>query len=135
MRDRALLAMGMVALAAGVWILPAHADEQAVLRRAFQTLDQNGDGTVTEDEFEQNKVKVFFSGLEEFRRDHSLAFEETVLSREAFDAADTNGDGRLSGSEWVLAPFAQYGTYDPNGSGAVTREEFARSVAPFLRAS
>jgi Ca2+-binding EF-hand superfamily protein len=103
------------------------------LQAAFDTLDGNGDGVLTREEFDQNKVKVFFSTLQEMARDKSLDFEETRLTRSAFDAADTNGDGKLSGAEWVLADFGQFETYDPDGDGAITYEEFAVRVRPFLR--
>lgn len=122
---------GAAVLAAGL----AVAQDEQSLREAFAILDQNGDGRVSEEEFAQNKVKVFFSGLETFRRDRTLAYEQTRITREAFEAADTNGDGKLAGAEWVLAPFAQYTTYDPDGNGAITYEEFAAGVAPYLRDS
>lgn len=111
----------------------AAAQDARTLRGAFETLDQDGDGKVTEEEFAENKIEVFFSGLQAFGRDHTLTYEETRITREAFEAADTNGDGKLAGAEWALAPFAQYTTYDPDGNGAITYEEFAAGVAPYLR--
>lgn len=107
--------------------------EEANIRSVFEVLDSNGDGVVTRAEFEQNKVKVFFTTLEEMSRDKSLDFEDTRLTREAFDAADNDGDGKLSGAEWVLSDFGQFTTYDPDGNGAITYEEFAEGVRPFLR--
>jgi Ca2+-binding EF-hand superfamily protein len=132
---RVRTAWAMVVLIVGAGLAPGilgAADDRS-MRQAFETLDGNGDGIVSQEEFDQNKVKVFFSTLEEFRRDRMLSFEETRLSRAAFDDADTNGDGKLAGAEWVLAPFAQYTTYDPDGDGAITYEEFAAGIAPFLR--
>lgn len=109
------------------------AAQEADLESAFETLDGNGDGVLTREEFDQNKVKVFFSTLQEMARDKSLDFEDTRLTRAAFDAADTDGDGRLSGAEWVLADFGQFSTYDPDGDGAITFDEFAAKVSEYLR--
>ena len=111
----------------------ALAADEAGLQQAFATLDSNGDGMVSQAEFDQNKVKVFFSTLEQMARDKSLDFEDTRLTRATFDRADTNGDGQLSGAEWVLADFGQFTTYDPDGNGFIDYQTFAATVRPFLR--
>jgi Ca2+-binding EF-hand superfamily protein len=46
------------------------------------------------------------------------------MTPEAFAEADLNGDGKLSGAEFVEAPFSQFDAMDRNGDGVITFEEF-----------
>jgi len=59
-------------------------------------------------------------------RNDGITREEYLRSRRtAFGKLDTNGDGRLSFDEWAAKTTAKFATADRDGSGVLTRAEFA----------
>ena len=46
------------------------------------------------------------------------------ITPEAFAEADLNGDGKMTGAEFVQAPFSQFDAIDANGDQGITFDEF-----------
>lgn len=125
-----LLAGGIAIATTAAATAPARA--QADLEAAFRLLDENGDGVVTRDQFQRNKTQIFFVALDAAGADQSLGPEDIALTQEVFAQADIDGDGRLSGAEFVQAPFTQFEAFDANSSGEITLEEFLAAASSFV---
>jgi hypothetical protein len=98
-------------------------------KQVFDILDANHDGVVTRQEFLLNKTAVFYRFLKVVGLDQHLNPEDIKITPEAFAHADLDGDGKLSGAEFVEAPFTQFDAIDSNHDGEITFEEFSE----FLR--
>jgi Ca2+-binding EF-hand superfamily protein len=94
------------------------------LKEVFEILDANHDGVVTPQEFLLQKGEVFYLFLKEVGLDQHLDPRDIDITTEAFAEADLNGDGRLSGAEFIEAPFSQFEAIDRNGDAQLTFEEF-----------
>ena len=90
----------------------------------FDILDDNGDGVVTQEEYLRTKTAIFYRALRDLDRDQRLAPGEIDVTPEAFADADLNGDGKMSGAEFVQAPFTQFEAIDANGDQEITLQEF-----------
>ena len=114
-----LMTLATVALAA---TSPVSAYTDREIKKVFQTLDTNGDGKVTREEYSANKVTIIYRNAPMGAT--TLTFEETGLSRSFFDAADTDHDGTLSPLESIDAlPFE---AVDTDQKGYVTLEDLRR---------
>ena len=69
-------------------------DQVAELRKAFDVMDENKDGTVTKDE-----LKTLLSGMGEDVTDDVI--------NEMISIADENGDGKVDFEEFVKAATAE----------------------------
>ena len=109
-------------------------DAQEAARR-FTAFDTNGDGRISKEEWELNKVVVIFdpreraaaaSGAPPGTIDRQIAITRAAsrLSPQAFATLDTNGDGVLSGSEIIASDMMQFESIDRNGDGYIDRAEF-----------
>lgn len=94
------------------------------LKEIFDILDANHDGVVTRQEFLLNKTRVLYFFLKEVGLDQHLDPGDINITPGAFAEADLNADGKLSGAEFVEAPFSQFDAIDRNGDGEITFEEF-----------
>ena len=86
----------------------------------FTTIDKNGDGFITTDEY-----RAFFTGEKSQGAVHAQA-HSAVVTRAVWDKLDTNHDGKLSSSE-VSADTTISGAFsvmDGNGDGFVTQDEY-----------
>ena len=79
---------------------------------------------VTRQEFLLKKTVIFSRFLKEVGLDQHLDPGDVNLTTEAFAEADLNGDGKLSGAEFVEAPFSQFDAIDANGDQGITFDEF-----------
>ncbi len=93
----------------------------------------NHDGVVTRQEFLLKKGEVFYRFLKEVGLDQHLDPGDINITPEAFAEADLNGDGKLSGAEFVQAPFSQFDAIDRNGDGEITFEEFREFMRRYQR--
>ena len=91
-------------------------------RQAFATLDENGDGKVTFEEFASKKIIVF--SARDQNQNNSLDRDEVRITREQFDAIDENKDGKISGLEFLDSPFGRFETYDLDKNGVIDLHEF-----------
>jgi Ca2+-binding EF-hand superfamily protein len=104
---------------------------QGVFARRFETLDKDGDGQVTRDEFQG--PALLFDRLDS-NADGSLSTKEyaklqTIGLGLRFLGMDNDGDGRVSRDEY-LGPAPTFGKIDENGDGGLTLEEFLRFHKP-----
>lgn len=97
----------------------AAAQAQPVTTLDLQALDTDGDGTVSQAEFDvfldQAFVKLDANG------DGVVIVQEAtvVMTPEQFAAADSNGDGRLTRSEFKVAAQKDFAAADTDGNGAL----------------
>jgi Ca2+-binding EF-hand superfamily protein len=56
--------------------------------------------------------------------DQHLDPEDIKITPEAFAEADLNDDGKMTGAEFVQAPFSQFDTINANGDQGITFDEF-----------
>ena len=80
----------LIALGAMIAAPQTGAADKDAAREAFAGLDSNGDGVISREEFEVNKVNVIFR--RSAARGASLKFEDTLVSRATFEAVDVDGD-------------------------------------------
>jgi EF-hand domain pair/EF hand len=93
------------------------------IREIVEILDENGDGLVDREEFLRQKTVIFSRAISDRRPDQGVTPEEINITSEAFAAADLNGDGKLSGGEFVQAPFTRFEAIDANSDQKITFEE------------
>ena len=100
---------------------PAAGDNSSEI---FAILDPNGDGTVTREEFLRMKTEIFYRRIKNLDQDQRLGPQDVNITPEAFAEADLNDDGKLSGAEFVQAPFIQFDAIDANSDQKIDIEEF-----------
>lgn len=92
----------LAAVAIGATILlfmpSAQAFTDSEINQIFKKFDTNGDGKVTREEYEINKVEIIYRRVPT-NPIEGVTFEQTRVSRRFFDAADKNHDGKLSPQE------------------------------------
>ena len=93
-------------------------------REVFDILDDNHDGLITRQEFLRTKIRVFYGFLKIVDVDQHLDPEDIKITPEAFAEADLNDDGKMTGAEFVQAPFSQFDAIDANGDQGITFDEF-----------
>lgn len=117
----ALLLSGLVGAAGAV-----EDERHKNARRAFATLDIDGNGEVTYEEFSAKKI-LAFTGRDR-NADNYLEPDEVQITPEQFSALDRNADGKISGVEFIDSPYGQFDTYDRDKSGTVTQQEFVDTL-------
>lgn len=138
---RLLLLPGALLIALALASTPAAAQKfdkrEADLR--FAAFDTDGDGRISEAEFELNKVVALFSPVGRTRtasgapsgvidRQIAITREKSRLTPQAFNALDTNSDGVLTGAEIIASPQMRFESIDKNGDGYIDRAEFQALV-------
>jgi Ca2+-binding EF-hand superfamily protein len=116
--------------------------------RRFAVFDVNGDGRISKDEYELNKVLAIFDTRLERQRTQAAAGGHTggidhrqiAISREAsglkpeiFDVLDSNGNGTLSAGEIISSELMQFESIDRNGDGFIDRAEFNALIKLLFR--
>jgi len=106
--------------------IPASHDPRA----AHAATDQNRDGEIDRDEFEQRIVQVFY--FADVDKDGFVTFGQLMVFDEArlFETADLDGDSRLSLSEFLNARAGNFRDADTDRSDTLSVEEV---VAEFNR--
>jgi Ca2+-binding EF-hand superfamily protein len=89
----------------------------------FDILDENGDGVVTREEFTRMKTEIFYRALKNLDQEQRLGPNDINITPQAFADADLDGDGKISGAEFVQAPFTQFETIDADSDQKITLEE------------
>jgi Ca2+-binding EF-hand superfamily protein len=70
------------------------------------------------------KTEIFYRALKDMDQEQRLAPSDINITPQAFADADLDGDGKISGAEFVQAPFTQFEAIDTNGDRKITLEEF-----------
>jgi Ca2+-binding EF-hand superfamily protein len=112
----------LIALGAMVAAPQTDAAEKDAAREAFAGLDSNGDGVISREEFEVNKVNVIFR--RSAARGASLKFEDTLVSRATFEAVDVDGDGVITPSDIRQSQLFYFEPYDKNQDNQIEFAEF-----------
>jgi Ca2+-binding EF-hand superfamily protein len=115
---RVLIALGMMVAASA----PLGAADKDAAHEAFAALDSNGDGVITREEFDVNKVNVIFRRSP--ARGASLKFEDTLVSRATFDAIDVDGDGVITASDIRQSQLFYFEAYDKDQNNEIEFAEF-----------
>lgn len=102
------------------------AERLEIARRAFATLDVDGNGEVTSGEFAAKKIIAF--SAPDRNGDNSLGRDEVRFSPEEFNAVDRDGDGKISGLEFLESPYGRFETYDRDENGTIVLEEFVETL-------
>lgn len=122
--------MQVVSLVSLGWILflPALASAQGAPptsdpRAAFAATDENHDGRIDHEEFQQRIVQVFY--FADTDRDGYVTKGQLKTFDEArlFANSDSDGDGRLSLYEFVNARFQNFRDADDDSNGTLSMEE------------
>jgi Ca2+-binding EF-hand superfamily protein len=139
-----LLALSLMATALlGAPVSAQVLNRQEVAQR-FAAFDTDGDGRISKEEFELNKVVALFHPIDRPRSasgappgalDRQIAITRATsrLSPEAFNALDINGDGVLTGGEIISSDKMQFEAIDRNGDGYIDRAEFDALVASLFQ--
>jgi Ca2+-binding EF-hand superfamily protein len=110
----------LIASSSAIGVASAFTDKE--ITEIFKTLDTNGDGKVTREEYSANKVTIIYRNVP--AGNTNLTFKQTKLSRAFFDAADADHDGTLSPVEAMDAlPFE---AVDADRKGYITRDDLRR---------
>ena len=109
-----------VALSLGVAAAADKAD------RAFERMDANSDGVISQSEFDESRAKRF----ERWDRndDGSVTKEEAQRKAEA-EGIDANSDGVIEESEFIAIGQERFSQIDADGNGEITNEEFKQALA------
>jgi len=108
----ALLALGVAALLALSGLVQAQNPPAFAGAPAFASVDTNGDGRVSADEFAQHRAQRMAARAAQGRPMRNAA------SAPSFESVDTNGDGYLVPAELVQAQQARFASRGPgNGRG------------------
>lgn len=110
----------------------------------WKKIDTDGDGRISKEEFELNKVVALFHPLDRPRSasgappgpmDRQIAITRATsrLSPQAFNTLDVNGDGVLTGGEIISSDQMQFEAIDRNGDGYIDRAEFDALVASLFQ--
>ncbi len=128
-KARRLLWLAAAAVLLSWLVGPAEAAEDERhknARRAFTTLDIDGNAEVTYEEFSAKKI-LAFTGRDR-NGDNYLEPDEVQITPEQFSALDRDADGKISGVEFIDSPYGQFDTYDRDKSGTVTQQEFVDTL-------
>ena len=137
----------LAALLAAPFLLAAPASAQGLsideIGRRFAAFDTNGDGKISKEEYELNKVVAIFDPRERSvsasgspgttDREIAITRQSSRLSPQVFATLDTNGDGTLSGGEIISSDLMQFESIDRNGDGFVDRAEFNALIKLLFR--
>ena len=98
----------------------AEAKAQAGLDARFSTVDANGDGYVTNEEY-----RKFFTSEKSQGELHASA-HSAVVTRDIWSKLDANNDGKLSSAEVTsnATISGAFSSMDSNGDGFVTQAEY-----------
>jgi Ca2+-binding EF-hand superfamily protein len=123
---------------------PAQTLTQQEIDRRFKMFDSNGDGKISKDEFELNKVYALFTPLQRtssgsaelpgmIDRQVTVTRANSRLKPEVFDALNVSGTGVLSGAEIISSDLMRFENIDTNGDGYIDRAEFEAFVRKMFR--
>lgn len=122
----------------------AQALTQQEIDRRFKMLDSNGDGRISKDEFELNKVYAFFTPLQRtssgsaevpgmIDRQVAVTRANSRLKPEVFDTLNVSGTGVLTGSEIIGSDMMRFENIDTNGDGYIDRAEFEAFIKKMFK--
>ena len=89
------LAIAVVGLVILSFTPSGQAYTDSEINQIFKTFDTNGDGKVSREEYEINKVAIIYRRVPS-NPIEGVSFQQTRVSRQFFDAADKDHDGKLS---------------------------------------
>jgi Ca2+-binding EF-hand superfamily protein len=129
----------LIALALASTPAAAQKYSQREVDQRFAAFDTDGDGRISEAEFELNKVVALFSPVGRSRtasgapsrtidRQIAITRAKSRLTPQAFNALDTNSDGVLTGAEIIASQQMRFENIDKNGDGYIDRAEFQALV-------
>jgi hypothetical protein len=92
-------------------------------RAAHAATDQNHDGEINRDEFEQRMIQIFY--FADVDRDGFVTIGQLTVFDQAllFETADLDSDSRLSLSEFLIVRFENFSKADMDGSDTLSVEE------------